>query len=258
MPSPEKEEKSAWEAKRTRRNTTRRRKQLKTTFGAFDAIATTTTTSNDYHDCLSLLFLLLDATTGPRSSVVCCEYCDSKASSLSSSSSQPFQRKGKRILRRRTDCCSPSSVYFSSIPSIPRNNERNRRRFRRRVTSPFVLYSYQTVYCVSTIYIQDVSCVSFYTTGEGKSGENAPHNLQKEAFWRDTNHRTRRRMESTSSSVARVRRPVVCARARVRCLKCCRTKEHVGCARGRTDAPTRKFLSKIQCSFEHHFHGRHA
>ena len=147
---------------------------------------------------------------------------------------------------------------FSSIPSIPRNNERNRRRFRRRVTSPFVLYSYQTVYCVSTIYIQDVSCVSFYTTGEEKSGENAPHNLQKEAFWRDTNHRTRRRMESTLSSVARVRRPVVCARARVRCLKCCRTKEHVGCARGRTDAPTRKFLSKIQCSFEHHFHGRHA
>ena len=85
-------------------------KQLKTTFGAFDAIATTTTTSNDYHDCLSLLFLLLDATTGPRSSVVCCEYCDSKASSLSSSSPQPFQRKGKRILRRRTHCCSPSSV----------------------------------------------------------------------------------------------------------------------------------------------------
>ena len=45
------------------------------------------------------------------------------------------------------------SIIFSSIPSrIPRNNERNRRRFRRRATSPFVLCSYQTVYCVSTIY----------------------------------------------------------------------------------------------------------
>ena len=257
MPSPEKEEKSAWEAKRTRRNTTRRRKQLKTTFGAFVEFATTTTTSNDYRDCLSLLFLLLDATTGPRSSVVCCEYCDSKASSLSSSSSQPFQRKGKRILRRRTDCCSPSSVYFSSIPSIPRNNERNRRRFRRRVTSPFVLYSYQTVYCVSTIYTRRKLRFILYNW-RGKKWRKMLLTTQKEAFRRDTNHRTRRRMESTSSSVARVRRPVVCARARVRCLKCCRTKEHVGCARGRTDAPTRKFLSKIQCSFEHHFHGRHA
>ena len=146
---------------------------------------------------------------------------------------------------------------FSSIPSIPRNNERNRRRFRRRVTSPFVLYSYQTVYCVSTIYTRRKLRFILYNW-RGKKWRKMLLTTQKEAFRRDTNHRTRRRMESTSSSVARVRRPVVCARARVRCLKCCRTKEHVGCARGRTDAPTRKFLSKIQCSFEHHFHGRHA
>ena len=146
---------------------------------------------------------------------------------------------------------------FSSIPSIPRNNERNRRRFRRRVTSPFVLYSYQTVYYVSTIYTRRKLRFILYNW-RGKKWRKMLLTTQKEAFRRDTNHRTRRRMESTSSSVARVRRPVVCARARVRCLKCCRTKEHVGCARGRTDAPTRKFLSKIQCSFEHHFHGRHA
>ena len=146
---------------------------------------------------------------------------------------------------------------FSSIPSIPRNNERNRRRLRRRVTSPFVLYSYQTVYCVSTIYTRRKLRFILYNW-RGKKWRKMLLTTQKEAFRRDTNHRTRRRMESTSSSVARVRRPVVCARARVRCLKCCRTKEHVGCARGRTDAPTRKFLSKIQCSFEHHFHGRHA
>ena len=146
---------------------------------------------------------------------------------------------------------------FSSIPSIPRNNERNRRRFRRRVTSPFVLYSYQTVYCVSTIYTRRKLRFILYNW-RGNKWRKMLLTTQKEAFRRDTNHRTRRRMESTSSSVARVRRPVVCARARVRCLKCCRTKEHVGCARGRTDAPTRKFLSKIQCSFEHHFHGRHA
>jgi len=146
---------------------------------------------------------------------------------------------------------------FSSIPSIPRNNERNRRRFRRRVTSPFVLYSYQTVYCASTIYTRRKLRFILYNW-RGKKWRKMLLTTQKEAFRRDTNHRTRRRMESTSSSVARVRRPVVCARARVRCLKCCRTKEHVGCARGRTDAPTRKFLSKIQCSFEHHFHGRHA
>ena len=146
---------------------------------------------------------------------------------------------------------------FSSIPSIPRNNERNRRRFRRRVTSPFVLYSYQTVYCVSTIYTRRKLRFILYNW-RGNKWRKMLLTTQKEAFRRDTNHRTRRRMESTSSSVARVRRPVVCARTRVRCLKCCRTKEHVGCARGRTDAPTRKFLSKIQCSFEHHFHGRHA
>ena len=150
------------------------------------------------------------------------------------------------------------SIIFSSIPSrIPRNNERNRRRFRRRATSPFVLCSYQTVYCVSTIYTRRKLRFILYNW-RGKKWRKMLLTTQKEAFRRDTNHRTRRRMESTSSSVARVRRPVVCARARVRCLKCCRTKEHVGCARGRTDAPTRKFLSKIQCSFEHHFHGRHA
>ena len=150
-----------------------------------------------------------------------------------------------------------SGSIFSSIPSIPRNNERNRRRFRRRVTSPFVLYSYQIVYCVSTIYTRRKLRFILYNW-RGKKWRKMLLTTQKEAFRRDTNHRTRRRMESTSSSVARVRRPVVCARARVRCLKCCRTKEHVGCTRGRTDAPTRKFLSKIQCSFEHHFHGRHA
>ena len=112
------------------------------------------------------------------------------------------------------------SIIFSSIPSrIPRNNERrNRRRKRRRVTSPFVFYSYQTVYCVSTIYIQDVSCVSFYNW-RGKKWRKCSQ-LTKRGISERHHHRTRR-MESTSSSVARVRRPVVCARARVRCLKCC-------------------------------------
>ena len=168
-----------------------------------------------------------------------------------------FRGRGRGFCDEEQTAAPHHQSIFSSIPSIPRNNERNRRRFRRRVTSPFVLYSYQTVYCVSTIYTRRKLRFILYNW-RGKKWRKMLLTTQKEAFRRDTNHRTRRRMESTSSSVARVRRPVVCARARVRCLKCCRTKEHVGCARGRTDAPTRKFLSKIQCSFEHHFHGRHA
>jgi len=168
-----------------------------------------------------------------------------------------FRGRGRGFCDEEQTAAPHQGSIFSSIPSIPRNNERNRRRFRRRVTSPFVLYSYQTVYCVSTIYTRRKLRFILYNW-RGKKWRKMLLTTQKEAFRRDTNHRTRRRMESTSSSVARVRRPVVCARARVRCLKCCRTKEHVGCARGRTDAPTRKFLSKIQCSFEHHFHGRHA
>ena len=91
---------------------------------------------------------------------------------------------------------------FSSIPSIPRNNERNRRRFRRRVTSPFVLYSYQTVYCVSTIYTRRKLRFILYNW-RGKKWRKMLLTTQKEAFRRDTNHRTRRRMESTSSSVGR-------------------------------------------------------
>jgi len=76
------------------------------------------------------------------------------------------------------------SIIFSSIPSrIPRNNERrNRRRKRRRVTSPFVFYSYQTVYCVSTIYIQDVSCVSFYIQLERKKVEKMLTTYKKRHF----------------------------------------------------------------------------
>lgn len=111
------------------------------------------------------------------------------------------------------------SIIFSSIPSrIPRNNERrNRRRKRRRVTSPFVFYSYQTVYCVSTIYTRRKLC--FILQLERKKVEKMLTTTKRGISERH-HHRTRR-MESTSSSVARVRRPVVCARARVRCLKCC-------------------------------------
>lgn len=111
------------------------------------------------------------------------------------------------------------SIIFSSIPSrIPRNNERrNRRRKRRRVTSPFVFYSYQTVYCVSTIYTRRKLC--FILQLERKKVEKMLTTTKRGISERH-HHRTRC-MESTSSSVARVRRPVVCARARVRCLKCC-------------------------------------
>ena len=115
------------EAKRTRRNTTRRRKQLKTTFGAFDAIATTTTTSNDYHDCLSLFFSFFSMQRQVPEVPSC-------AASAVTRKLHRFLRLHLNLFRGRGRGFATknrlllpiiSGSIFSSIPSIPRNNERN-------------------------------------------------------------------------------------------------------------------------------------
>ena len=86
-------------------------------------------------------------------------------STLSEEGEEDFATKKNRLLLPII-----SGSIFSSIPyRIPRNNERNRRRKRRRVTSPFVLYSYQTVYCVSTIYILKKVCRKYAEGMQSKS-----------------------------------------------------------------------------------------
>ena len=102
-----------------------------------------------------------------------------------------------------------SGSIFSSIPSIPRNNERNRRRFRRRVTSPFVLYSYQTVYCVSTIYTRRKLRFILYNW-RGKKWRKMLLPTQKEAFRRDqpphaSSHGINLVVSCTSSEARRLR-----------------------------------------------------
>ena len=85
----------------------------------------------------------------------------------------PFRGQGRGFCDEEQNA-SPQhqSIIFSSIPSrIPRNNERNRRRFRRRATSPFVLCSYQTVYCVSTIYTRRKLCFILNNSLERKKVE---------------------------------------------------------------------------------------
>ena len=108
-----------------------------------------------------------------------------------------FRGRGRGFCDEEQTAAPHHQSIFSSIPSIPRNNERNRRRFRRRVTSPFVLYSYQTVYCVSTIYTRRKLRFILYNW-RGKKWRKMLLTTQKEAFRRDTNHRTRREMARRS------------------------------------------------------------